>query len=81
MESNLSPVLTRQDIRDVVGSIDDSVAADIIASGATMEDLVEAYAWAADETDALADAEKNLSGQVARVYEILTAEDAWPEEP
>ena len=80
MKINPSPTLTRQDIIGVVGRIDDSIAAEIIATGATLEDLVEAFAWSSDETDALADAEKTLNGQVARVYEILTSDQAWAEE-
>ncbi len=65
--------LTRQEVIEVVGRMDDDRVAAIIATGATLEDLVEAYAWASDETDALADAEKSLSGTVAEVYDILVA--------
>lgn len=70
--------LNRDEVVAVVGQIDDDKIAAIIGSGATLEELVEAFAWASDETDALADAEKSLSGTVAQVYDILTAED-WQE--
>ncbi len=75
-----TPPLVRDDVIGVVGQIDDDKIAGIIATGATMEQLVEAYAWTADETDALADAEKSLSGTVAEVYDILTADDFWGDE-
>lgn len=71
--------LTHQDVVDVVGAMEDDKIAAVIATGATMEELVEAYAWASDETDALAEAEKSLSGAVADVYDILTAGEEWEE--
>lgn len=72
--------LTHDQVVAVVGEIDDGKIVDIIATGATLEELVEAFAWASDETDALADAEKSLSGRVAAVYDVLTAEEQWEEE-
>ena len=71
--------LSHEDVTGVVGALDDDKIAAIIATGATMEDLVEAYAWASDETDALADSEKSLSGTVAEVYDILIS-DEWGDE-
>jgi len=73
-------IVTRQDIIDVVGRIDDDRIAAIIASGATVPELVEAYGWAAEESDALVDADKTLHGTVAVVYEILTAGEEEGEE-
>lgn len=72
--------LTPQDVRDVVGELDDVKVAEILASGATPEELEEASAWAAGESDVMGDLERPLSGRVARVYEILVADDEFPEE-
>jgi hypothetical protein len=74
------PPLTSEDVVGVVGAIDDDKIAAIIATGATTEELVEAYAWASDETDALAEARKSLAGAVADVYDILAAGEEWGEE-
>jgi hypothetical protein len=65
--------VTRTDVIDVVGRIDDEKIAAIIATGASVEELVEAYEWAADEADDLAEAGRSLSGTVAVVYDILVA--------
>lgn len=78
MEMSKHP-LTRDDVLDVVGELDDDKVAAIIATGADMEELVEAYAWVSDESDALADAEKSLTGKVALVYEILMSGEEWTE--
>ncbi len=79
MMSGAAP-LTHDQVIGVVGQIDDDKIADIIATGATLEEVVEAFAWASDETDALADAERSLAGRVAAVYDVLTAEEQWEEE-
>lgn len=75
------PHLTPDDVRDVVGDLDDVKVADILATGATPEELEEAAAWAAGESDVMGDMERPLSGVVARVYEILVAGEEFPEEP
>lgn len=72
--------LTHEDVVDVVGHLEDDKVAAVIATGATLEELVEAYAWASDETDALADQEKSLTGAVAAVYDILVSGEEWAEE-
>ena len=38
--------MTRQDVVPVLGFIDDVTIAEIIASGASLEELREAWAWA-----------------------------------
>lgn len=72
--------LTRGDVVEVVGPIDDDKIADIIATGATLEELAEAYAWASDEADPLAEEGRSLTGTVAQVYDILISGEEWGEE-
>lgn len=72
--------LTRDDLEAVLGPIDDEKAAAILATGASQEELVEAWTWAAGDSEPLAAAGKSLTGRVADVYEILTADDWMMEE-
>jgi hypothetical protein len=65
--------LTRDDIRAVLGSASDALAAEILASGASKEELTEAYAWIMND-EALVNAGRRLpSGRVGRLVEILQA--------
>jgi hypothetical protein len=69
--------LTRKDIAALFGDLDDVVVADIIATGATAEELAEAHAW-------LANAGRPLpGGRVARLVDILAAisEEEEADEP
>lgn len=69
--------VTRAHIAELVGDIEDIKAAKIIATGATVEDLEEAAAWAAGETDVLGEARRRGSPIVNAIYDILTAEDKF----
>jgi hypothetical protein len=72
--------LSRREVVSVVGSLDDARIAAIIGTGATLDELVEAFTWTNEETDALAEARKQLAGRVAEVYDILTEDEFWEEE-
>ncbi len=72
--------LHRHDITGIVGTLDDDKVAAILGTGASVEDITEAFAWANAEDDVLGEVEKSLSGTVARVYDILTADDDWDDD-
>ncbi|CAN7671660.1 hypothetical protein [Mesorhizobium sp. LjNodule214] len=63
--------MTRNDIISVLGPVDDTVIADIALTGASLEELREAFAWiGADE--ALVNEGHPLPGaRVAQLIEIL----------
>ena len=72
--------LTHEQIAGVVGEIDDMRAAEIIATGATIEELEEAVAWAARESDVMGDLRLRGSPVVGKVYDLLTAEEKLGDE-
>lgn len=73
--------LSHDDVRRLCGDIPDWKIAQIIAEGATIEDLEIALAWAAGESDVMGEELHPLSGAAALVYDILLAdEDAENEE-
>ena len=66
--------LNREEIRQVTGSVDDIVAAEIAATGASIAELREAYAWVMSD-DVLVDDFRPLpKGRVAQLVEILQAQ-------
>lgn len=71
--------LTRERVIEIVGRIDDGKIADIIATSATADELLEAYAGAVEQGDLEAETRRRMSGRVAEVYDILMAgEPKWP---
>jgi hypothetical protein len=65
--------LTRKDVTEMFGELEDVVIAKVIATGATSEELAEARAWLAND-EPLMNAGRSLpSGRVARVVDIIAA--------
>lgn len=63
--------LTSESIRRIVGSVDAKTAADILATGATDDELLEAVTWVHAD-DAMMDNLRPMpSGRVGQLVEIL----------
>ncbi len=70
---------SREDVRAVLGPVDDVVVAQIVATGATREELTEAQAWYECD-EALVNAGRPLpKGRVAKVLNILETLELAPE--
>lgn len=67
--------LDRRAIVEVAGNIEDAKVAAIERCGATRAQLEAAVAWAAGQTGVMG--MRPLSGAVAEVYDILTADEAF----
>lgn len=68
--------LTHETIVRIAGEVSDAKAVAIIASGANRDELEQAVAWAGREDDVMGEQRRRLSGIVAELYEILTADEA-----
>ena len=74
-------MLTREEVATALGSVDDDLIAEILATGASPEEFAEARAWLAND-EALMNAGAPLAkGRVARLIEMLeAADDGWADE-
>ena len=82
-ETQPSPVhghLSRREILETAGNVEDAKVAAIEASAATREQLEEAAAWASGLSGVMSKERHSLSGVVAEIYEILTADEDYREE-
>ena len=72
---------TSEDIRRLLGALDDHVVAEIENSGATMAELEEVAVHLAQETDVAADMRRSLTGRARKIYALLQRQDAlWDED-
>lgn len=62
-----------EQLKHIVGSIEDQKLAAILASGARIEDIVEAKALADGKSDVVGQGEQAIRGPVKEVLTILTA--------
>jgi hypothetical protein len=72
--------LGRRDILEIAGAIDDGKVAAIERTGATVGELETAVAWASGLSGAMSEERRPLSGVVAEIYEILTADEEYEDE-
>lgn len=72
--------LTRDAIEQVVGSLDDDIVAEIIATGASREELVEAFEWLYADDVMARELHREPSGRVAELCEILSRGQAGDED-
>ncbi|HEX7113463.1 MAG TPA: hypothetical protein VF216_13550 [Mizugakiibacter sp.] len=71
--------LTRDEVFEIVGELDDAILLDLIATGATYGELLEACVWL-NSDDAMGEAlEHPPQGRVAELCDILSRMD-WPDE-
>ena len=71
MPQTTSETLTRDDVRALVGPVDDIVAAEIVGTGATREELARAFAWVENNEPMLNEGRRLPTGREARLVEIL----------
>jgi len=68
--------LTRSDIEDIFGPVDDHLAAQLAATGASAAEMIEALAWHNSDDPALNEGREMPKGRVAAVITVLDQADA-----
>jgi hypothetical protein len=72
---------TASEIRDIVGALEDSVIASIVALRPTPEEVLEAQAWLSSDDYLHRKLHHSLHGRAAKVFDILEAELPEPDRP
>jgi hypothetical protein len=67
--------LSREDVRRAVRGADDVTIAEIIGTGATVEELAEAQAWLANDEPMINDLRPLAQGRVRELVDILAELD------
>jgi len=65
--------LTREEVIGALGRVDDITVAEIIATGATGEELAEAQAWVANDDLLLGSGHPRAAGRVGQLVDILVS--------
>ena len=67
-------LLTQDQVKKITGLTDEERIAAIIATGAKLEDIVEAKALASGKSDIVGQGEREVKGLTMEVFVILTSE-------
>ncbi|WP_369720791.1 MULTISPECIES: hypothetical protein [unclassified Bradyrhizobium] len=72
--------LTHSDVSKAIGGADDATIAEIIGTGATIDELAEAQAWLANDEPMINDLRPLAQGRVRAVVDILSELDESEDE-
>lgn len=72
--------ITPAQVIEIVGPLTDTRVMAVIATGATIEQIEEAAAWADGESDVMGDLRLHAAPPVVAVYEILRDEQRYAED-
>lgn len=67
--------MTSDDVITILGPVDETLVADVIATGATQAELLEAFAWANNDEALIGEGRPLPSGRVATLVDLLVSED------
>ena len=71
---------TASEIVAICGHLDDDVIAQIVATGASPAEVLEAFTWYSADDQIGTELQRSQRGAVGAVYDILTAEEPDPDE-
>lgn len=67
--------LTREDVTSVLGPVDDILKAELLATGASLAELEQAWAWINADEAVINEYRPLPTGRVAQLIEILSPPD------
>lgn len=72
--------MTSEDVIAVLGPVDETLLANVIATGATAADLAEAFAWINSDEALIGEGRRLPTGKVAELVDLLSVEEEdWEE--
>jgi hypothetical protein len=72
---------TASEIVAICGHLDDQIIAEIVATGATAAEVLEAFTWCNADDQIGTELQHGRQGAVGAVYDILMREEPEPDEP
>ena len=69
-----------EEIRKIVGDFEDAIVTNIMRTGATEGEVLEAFLWTTSDEELGNEVERLPHGTVGAVYEILKAQEPDPNE-
>ena len=78
--NTLARPATASEIIAICGHLDDGTVADIVATGATAAEILEAFTWHSADDQIGTELQRGQRGAVRAVYEILCRDEPDPDE-
>ncbi|MDK4743031.1 hypothetical protein PH547_29520 [Rhizobium sp. CNPSo 3464] len=71
--------MTSDDVIAILGPVDETLVAEVIATGATQAELAEALAWTKNDEALMSEGRPLPSGRTAALVDLLVSDEDEPE--
>lgn len=71
----MAMTMTSHDVVAVLGPADETLVAEVVATGATRAELAEAFAWASNDEALLGEGRHLPTGKVAALVDLMSADE------
>ncbi|MDX3978167.1 hypothetical protein [Shinella sp.] len=71
--------MTSDDVIAILGPVDETLVAEVVATRATQAELTEAFAWASNDEALIGEGRPLPSGRVAALVDLLVLDEEEPE--
>jgi hypothetical protein len=71
--------MTSDDVIAILGPVDETLVAEVIATGATQAELAEAFAWASNDEALMGEGRRLATGRTAALVDLLVSDEEEPE--
>jgi hypothetical protein len=71
----MAMTMTSDDVIAVLGPVDKTLVAEVIATGGTQAELAEAFAWANSDEALMGEGRRLPTGRVAALVDLLSADE------
>lgn len=71
--------LSTEDVAAILGPAEETLVADIIRTGASREELAQAWAWVSSDEAMIGDGRPLPGGRIAALMDLLAPEEDEPE--
>lgn len=75
MKGAMDMTMTSDDVIAVLGPVDETLVAEVIATGATQAELTEAWAWANNDEALIGEGRPLPTGKTAALVDLLVSEE------
>ena len=71
--------MTSEEVIAILGPVDETLVAEVIATGATQAELAEAFAWANNDEALMGEGRRLATGRTAALVDLLVSDEDEPE--
>lgn len=71
--------MTSEEVIAILGPVDETLVAEVIATGATQAELAEAFAWANNDEALMSEGRRLATGRAAALVDLLVSDEDEPE--